>query len=64
MWEGEAPFKLRLTSLGDGGSVLSAACWHGFLDGHRLMRVLGYLASLYRSARLCKSVCVNMKHEG
>ena len=62
MWEGEAPLKLRLTSLGDGGSVLSVACWHGFLDGHRLMRVLSYLATLYRSPQLCKSACVKMKH--
>ena len=53
MWEGEAPLKLRLTSLGDGSSVLSAANWHGFLDGKRAVRVLGYLATLYRSAQLC-----------
>ena len=56
LWEGEAPLKLRLTSLGDGGSVLSAAAWHGLLDGRSMMRVLGYLATLYRSAvqeRLC-----------
>ena len=53
IWEGEAPLKLRLTSLGDGGSVLSATNWHGFLDGKRTMRVLEYLATLYRSAQLC-----------
>jgi len=44
----EAPLKLRLTQLGDGGSVLAASNWHGLLDGGRSVRVLIDLSSHYR----------------
>lgn len=46
----EPPLKLRLTHLGDGGCVLAASNWHGFLDGARLMRVLVDLSTVYRLA--------------
>ena len=48
MWQGQEPiFRLKLTHLGDGSSILASSLPHGIADGSRHATLLADLATAY-----------------
>ena len=53
MWQGREPiFRLKLTHLGDGSSILSSCLPHGIADGSRHAMLLADLATAYRGEQV------------
>ena len=53
MWQGQEPiFRLKLTHLGDGSSILASSLPHGIADGSRHAMLLADLATAYRGEQV------------
>ena len=53
MWQGREPiFRLKLTHLGDGSSILASSLPHGIADGSRHAMLLADLATAYRGEQV------------
>lgn len=53
MWQGQEPlFRLKLTHLGDGSSILASSLPHGIADGSRHATLLADLATAYRGEQV------------